>query len=893
MRAKRIVLGLFALLIAIPGLAASVAERSPFAQGLWWDPNRSGNGFEIFTAAGEVAVLWFTYTDAGRPIWYTAQGRLDRLGTEAWPLLEHRWTAGRIGNPVIVGSLRLDVRNPESADVVWNIAGRQGTWAIRPLVVSGVINEIDHSGVWFDPGNSGWGFSLTEQGDFFGGVLYTYDAAGAPTWIAAFERGSVGSVEFHSYAGACPACNHRPSTPSSVGRLSLDRRSETELVVHSNLNVSMAAGVNVGGARIVQLGRPASIRPADRQLASFADDAALHGYLALGMLNVPGPGGSFSSPPPAVVFSPTNLQEAGVDEADLVKSSGHHLYTYAHDSNGVRKPVVRIAQVGNDGASLVVSGSVFLSSGAATPMDSAGLFLHGDKLVSITGTRASGYFGSPWTQAASWMNGVTHIEVLSTLNPAVPTTRWRAEIEGHVVASRRIGERVYVVSRFVPYLPGFAYGATYPPAVATNQQMLAATPLSDLLPKVRIDSGAATAAVAATAVHAPPQGSRPLMADLIVITAVDLTGPRIAQTLAILGSADTVYASSTDLFVASSRYVGRDAYGLLLPIEPAVYLTDIHQIRLGNDAMRIVGSASIEGMLGYDADKSAFRLSEHQGRLRVVTSSTAMWGGESRNRLTILEPSTLAPGLLKTVSYLPNARRPQTLGKPHEVLYGVRFSGDRLYAVTFKKTDPLYVVDLADIGDPRIAGALEIPGFSDYLHPLPNGLLLGFGKDARPADVIGDGQFAWFQGLHLTLFDVANPAQPREIQRVVMGKRGSESALLRHHHAFSELLQSDGSRSIAIPARIHDGPTPPYASDFDPYPWQHSGLLRFELRGTSAADARIVQLPSLITHRPPAPHAGDAASDDARSVLFGKGTVYVGKGQFWRQDSLGNTFGPL
>ena len=148
-----------------------------------------------------------------------------------------------------------------------------------------------------------------------------------------------------------------------------------------------------------------------------------------------------------------------------------------------------------------------------------------------------------------------------------------------------------------------------------------------------------------------------------------------------------------------------------------------------------------------------------------------------------------------------NAARPQALGKPSELLYSTRFLGDRLYAVTFKKIDPLYVVDLSSSADPKIAGAVELPGFSDYLHPLPDGLLLGFGKDAVPADNFADGQFAWYQGLQLTLFDVSNASQPRELQRVAFGKRGSDSPLLRDHHALSILPQADGSISIAFPAR--------------------------------------------------------------------------------------------
>ena len=337
----------------------------------------------------------------------------------------------------------------------------------------------------------------------------------------------------------------------------------------------------------------------------------------------------------------------------------------------------------------------------------------------------------------------------------------------------------------------------------------------------------------------------------------------------------------------------RNSVGSLLP-EPLFYVTDIHQIQLGTGAMAIVGSGSLEGFFGTDADMQSFRMSEYQGRLRAVTSTTGViWGGVNKNRLTIMEPSSSAPGLLRTVSVLPNALRPEPLGKPGELLYATRFVDDRLYAVTFKKTDPLYVVDLASAADPRIVGALEIPGFSDYLHPLPNGLLLGFGKDSLPANTTGDANFVWYQGLQLTLFDVGNVGAPREIQRVLMGKRGSDSALLRDHHAFSFLTLGSDVASIGIPASLHDG-NPQGVGPTAYYPWQSSGLMRFELRGTTAADIRLLQLPSLVTHQMPqaAPYP-DAAVDGARSVLFPKGTIYVGKGQLWRQDTMGNTNGPF
>jgi hypothetical protein len=222
--------------------------------------------------------------------------------------------------------------------------------------------------------------------------------------------------------------------------------------------------------------------------------------------------------------------------------------------------------------------------------------------------------------------------------------------------------------------------------------------------------------------------------------------------------------------------------------------------------------------------------------------------------------------------------------------------GDKLYAVTFGPTggggccmvDPLYVVDLSLPTDPRIRGELIIPGFSDYLHPLGNGLLLGLGRQVTLQGVV--------QGLQLSLFDVSDDTNPRAIQQVTLGKRGTESAILQHHHAISFLREADGSTSFAFPARIHDGAIVSGAGDAANYAWQESGLMRYRVSGTTPATARLVAEPKLITHRPGTGDPGlqrDAGANGGRSIMFTNGVVYVGNGQLWRQDRAGVDFGPF
>ena len=907
MRLKHVLLVL-ALLTCGPAVAATLAERSPFTQGLWWDPTRSGSGFDLFNASGHVMVIWYTYDQSGRPTWYTAQGPQEELGKRDWPLMKHRWVRGRKLDPTIEGTLKLVPANTEQAQVEWQVGAQKGSTRIEPFMLSGVVDEVDHSGTWFDPENSGWGITILEQGALSGAALYTYDPAGEPTWAAGFERGK-GSVELFVSNGACPWCPYRAPATGSIGRLVFDFEGESRLTLQNHTALGMAQGIGANGARLAQLGRPVSLRAADRQLARF-DAASLRAFLAAGMLNVPQSygGGDFSAGPPAPAVpgmgpvSTTNLQEMGVDEAALVQSTGSHIFTYAHaTTRGGRVAAVRIARVEANGAVVKAAGEVAIGTGDRTPLDIAGLYLHGSNLVSVHGTQPPGYAYMGWMSGSGWSQGLTQVEILDISSPERPVSRWRADIDGHIVASRRVGSKLYVISRFTPYLPGFVFGAYNGFQIAANEEIVARADLDALMPKVRTTtSGLVAPLLEVSNVYTPPQGTRKAMADLVTVTSIDIDTRRIVQALAIAGSVETVYASPTALLIASARSDLRTVSGVFLP-EPAVARTDVHQISLGAEAMSIVGSGTVEGYLAGNINMSAFRLSESQGKVRVVSSSTSgLWGSENRNRLTILEPTNTVPGLLKTVSYLPNAQRPQPIGKPGEQLHATRFVGDRLYAVTFKKIDPLYVVDLSNSADPRITGALEIPGFSDYLHPLPNGLLLGFGKDAVPALDFGDGgQFAWYQGLQVALYDVSDAGKPLEKQRLLIGKRGSDSALLQHHHAFSSLELAPGRRRMAIPVAVNGGATPLWGSGPSAsYPWQYSGLYRFEMLGTTPADALLVETTPLAFERASgsAYYSGpypDPGRNDGRSVLFPAGTVFVGRGTFWHQDEQGVVTGPF
>lgn len=899
MRAATSVLLLLVLLLgslADPARAARLSERSPVRMGLWWDPQHGGSGFELFRGSDEVAAIWYTYGDDGRPTWYSAIARFDASGRWRAPLMQHRWSNGAHAGAAQVGEIEFEKRHFEAIGLRWKIGTREGEQALVPFPVSGVVPEIDHSGAWFDPQRSGFGLSLTEQGEWLGGALYFYDAAGQPRWVVGNNRGQGTRLTLQMLSGRCPGCAAGETRVLDEATLELQLQSETRLRASYRSNGPLAAWTLDG--ELQQVSAPASRRPADRQLAAFDDTSGFRRYMEEALLsfaNTPqSPVVEFSPAPAVESFSATNLQEAGVDEADRLKTDGRYVYAVAHRPPLNEPVTVRIAEVGDNGAQLAVHGAVTLRS-SANGLPYVGLYLTPSSLAVVASSQPVASQGSNlWWSNTAWQSGKTVVALFDRSVPRQPTLRTSIEIDAHLIASRRIGDQLYLVMRTVPYLPELEFGFANDPARAErNRALILATPTEQLLPRLRYDGGAWQPLLRPEQVHLPIYGGRPAAPELITIVALDLTVPERFQALAVAGRVDAVYATAEALYLANSR--SGTLFGAPIASPAFFEVTDVHKVGLGAAGPAFVATGSIEGYLDRDIDRAPFRLSEHAGKLRVVSVADGQWGPLGRNRLTILEPSSVSPGLLRTLSYLPNRERPTPIGKPDEQLYGTRFFGNTLYAVTFLKVDPLYVIDLADPAAPRVAGEVELPGLSEYLHPVGEDLLFGVGYYAvQPAG----SSWALFQGLQFSLFDVSDPARPRVIEQRTLGKRPSSSAAIRDHHALSVLRNGSATRFM-LPVRVHE-PDGSEGLQPDPnhyYPWSWSGLQLYEVSSSDPATARLQARTMLITHRR-APGAETLYDDDAlhnaRSIQFPRGTVYVEHGRFWLAGAEGSFIsGPL
>jgi uncharacterized secreted protein with C-terminal beta-propeller domain len=238
-------------------------------------------------------------------------------------------------------------------------------------------------------------------------------------------------------------------------------------------------------------------------------------------------------------------------------------------------------------------------------------------------------------------------------------------------------------------------------------------------------------------------------AGVLTVYTVDTTkGLPAVDVDAIFTGGDTVYASPSSLYVATQRWEAESAN------------TSIHRFDISDpDRTWYAASGMVPGGL-----LNQFSLSEEKGILRAA--STVGFGPDAESKVT-----TLA----RDDGHLVQRGQVGGLGRG-ERIYAVRFIGDVGYVVTFRQTDPLYTVDLADPAHPRVRGELKIPGYSAYLHPVGDDLLLGVGQEANAQGRV--------QGLQLSLFDVSDLARPVRLQKAQIAERWSSSEVEWDHHAF-------------------------------------------------------------------------------------------------------------
>jgi hypothetical protein len=454
-------------------------------------------------------------------------------------------------------------------------------------------------------------------------------------------------------------------------------------------------------------------------------------------------------------FSGTNVQEAGVDEPDHVKTDGRTMYVVADgrlevlDVTGdTPEPLASIELRDSWDAQLLLAGDrLLVTSSAYGAIPFAGERVSADVLPV-----------PPW-------GGTTSMTLLDVSDPSEPVAVERLTVDGATLSSRLVDGVARIVVRTeqgnLPWVtPQGAGIRAERAALEANRELIRGSVAEDWIPwfvheTADGDDTDGPLLACNRIAHPPDFAGLGVLSVLTVDLAADSLEPG-DEALGVLAGGDTVYASRDGLYVATTRWVDweglsdRDRDRRLAEVTTEIHAFDISDPR----DVAYLASGEVPGTL-----LSQWAMSEHEGVLRVASTVGDPWGGGPRPSESVV--TTLA----RDGDTLAQVGQVTGLGLT-ERIYAVRFMGDVGYVVTFRETDPLYTLDLSDPSDPQVVGELKILGYSAYLHPIGDDLLLGVGQDA---DLQGRTT-----GTQLSLFDVSDPADPRRIDQVTLADGTSD-----------------------------------------------------------------------------------------------------------------------
>lgn len=418
----------------------------------------------------------------------------------------------------------------------------------------------------------------------------------------------------------------------------------------------------------------------------------------------------------AVNYSKTNVQMEGVDESDIVKTDGSYLYT-------VSRGKVIITDIRN--GDLKEAGEINVVSDQAAD-DILEMYVAGKQLNLIVQRESTGLTKESTSKNKKDVYSVssdvqTQILTYDISDPKKPEQTGTMTQDGYYHTSRKIGDIIYLFTD---------KSMSYPSL--TKEEAVLDDEVSGWIPLV---NGKAVEADCIYLSDSAQQG--------LVISAMDVKKPnKVVDNTVILNGYVDIYVSTDAVYLYQTDYASSDI------------TTQIAKFELSNGSINAVDAASVKGEI-----RDTFAINESNGSLRVLTTADA-FTGESTNGLYLFDKNMKMTGKLENIA-------------EGEEIYAARYLGNMAYFVTYRNTDPLFAVDLSDVTKPELIGELKITGFSEYLHFWGKDKLVGIGYETDPKT--GEQK-----GLKLTMFDISDPKDLKELNTVVLKNVDYSQALYEY-----------------------------------------------------------------------------------------------------------------
>lgn len=457
------------------------------------------------------------------------------------------------------------------------------------------------------------------------------------------------------------------------------------------------------------------------------------------------------------VSSKTNAQVENVDESDIVKVDGNYIYYVTNN-----KIVILDAQNAENSSKIAE-----ISYEEENKFNPREIYVKNNKLI-VIGNETGNYTATckVYTEESTYdvagnPDFKTGMILYDISNKKEPKEIRRVMVQGNYMSSRMIGDNIYFVANQYLY--------TY--AIARNE--LKDLNENDYKPKY-LDT-----AVSEEEKYIDYDGIYSLDSEdtnYLILAGLNLENNEEADIKTFLGAGQYVYASEKNMYIATNKQNYGEGDELLGGT------THILKFSLENGKFIFKAKADIEGQVN-----NQFSMDENEEYFRIATTSGNIWNinENTKNNLYVLNDKLEKIGEVAGFA-------------PDEKIYSVRYVGDKAYVVTFKQTDPLFVIDLSNPENPQILGELKLPGYSTYLHPYDETHLIGFGYETKE-----DGTRVTTDGLKMVMFDISDFTNPQVLFKVKVGdSKYTYSQLLYNHKA---LLFSKEKNIIAFPLYSSSG----------------------------------------------------------------------------------------
>jgi inhibitor of cysteine peptidase len=437
-------------------------------------------------------------------------------------------------------------------------------------------------------------------------------------------------------------------------------------------------------------------------------------------------------------YTGTNVQVAGVDEPDIVKTDGTHIFVASPSAVTIIN-----AYPANETSKLATI------SFSNTTTSVLGIEISQDRLLVLNQRNG---------------NNTSNIDLLlyNTTDLSSPVLFENYSIVGNYVSARLVDGYLYAVIQQPSYQFTYGYNNTS-----------VANPLQP-----EIAANGVTSTLSPSSIYYTPNNDVQISFYTMIVSLNLATGQD--KTLCVLtGPSSNIYVSTQNIYVVYANYpnyyadadgIPGDVFNGGMASVPAIYAggenSTIFRASYANGTVSIGAVGSVPGTI-----LNQFSMNEYQGYFMVATSGYITSGNYSATSddVFVLNQNMSQVAALKNIA-------------PGENLYAVSFVGDMGYVVTFEQVDPLFAISFQNITNPVIESALTMNGYSDYLYPFQSNYLIGVGKDTVQSST---GNYSFYLGLKLSLFHELSNGSSAVVSNYYIGDRGSDSPALTDHLAFT------------------------------------------------------------------------------------------------------------